>query len=189
MIYLILFLEFLKIGLFSFGGGYGMISMMKETVLSHAWLSEAQLLDFIGIAESTPGPIAINMATFIGSSQGGVLGATLATIGVVLPSFVIILLLAIILKNVIKSKPFMAIMNGIRPVIVGLIVGTGIIFLYGLTGLTDIYTPFVFDYHSLIIFAVLALVAWAYPRIFKKPINPLLLIAISVFFGIVLFAF
>ncbi|NCA96867.1 MAG: chromate transporter [Bacteroidia bacterium] len=189
MIYLLLFLEFLKIGLFSFGGGYGMISMIKETVLGHGWLNEAELLDFIGIAESTPGPIAINMATFIGTSQGGVLGAALATIGVVLPSFVIILLLAIILKSVIKSKPFAAIMKGIRPVIVGLIVGTGAIFLYGLIGLADVYTPFVFDYHSLIIFAVLAIVAWAYPRIFNKPINPLLLIALSVFFGIVLFAF
>ena len=73
MIYLLLFLEFLKIGLFSFGGGYGMIAMMKETVLANDWLSEAQLLDFIGIAESTPGPIAINMATFIGTSQGGII--------------------------------------------------------------------------------------------------------------------
>ncbi|HQC32768.1 MAG TPA: chromate transporter, partial [Bacilli bacterium] len=85
MIYLLLFLEFLKIGLFSFGGGYGMISMMKETVLANNWLSEAQLLDFIGIAESTPGPIAINMATFIGTSQGGMLGGAIATIGVILP--------------------------------------------------------------------------------------------------------
>lgn len=189
MIYLLLFLEFLKIGLFSFGGGYGMISMIKETVLGHGWLNEAELLDFIGIAESTPGPIAINMATFIGTSQGGVLGAIFATIGVVLPSFIIILVLAIILRNVIKSKPFVAIMEGIRPIIVGLIIGTGIIFLYGLIGLNDIFTPMIFDYRSLIIFIVLVIVAWAYPRIFKKAINPLLIIALSVFFGIVLFAF
>ena len=189
MIYLLLFLEFLKIGLFSFGGGYGMISMMKETVLLHNWLSEAQLLDFIGIAESTPGPIAINMATFIGTSQGGILGAALATLGVVLPSFVIILLLAIILKNIIKSRPFVAIIAGIRPVIVGLIIGTGLIFVYGLIGLSDVYTPFVFDYRSLIIFVLLGVISLAYPRIFKKAINPLYLIAFSVFFGIVLFAF
>lgn len=189
MIYLILLLEFLKIGLFSFGGGYGMISMIKETVLSHNWLSEAELLDYIGIAESTPGPIAINMATFIGTSQGGILGGVLATIGVVLPSFIIILLLAIILKNIVKSRPFKAIMAGISPIIVGLIVGTGLIFVYGLIGLSDLYTPFTFDYRSLIIFAVLAVIAIAYPRIFKQQINPLILIAFSVFFGIALFAF
>ena len=189
MIYLVLLLEFLKIGLFSFGGGYGMISMIKETVLSHNWLSEAELLDFIGIAESTPGPIAINMATFIGTSQGGFLGGALATLGVVLPSFVIILILATILKNIIKSRPFKAIMAGIRPIIVGLIVGTGLIFVYGLSGLGDVYTPLVFDYRSLIIFIILGVIAIAYPRVFKKQINPLILIAFSVFFGIILFAF
>jgi len=188
MIYLILLLEFLKIGLFSFGGGYGMISMMKETVLSHGWLSEAQLIDFIGIAESTPGPIAINMATLIGVSQAGVLGAALATLGVVLPSFITILLLAIILRNVMKSRPFTAIIAGIRPVIVGLIVGTGLIFVYSLVGLSDLST-FSFDYRSLIIFLLLALISLTFPRIFKKKLNPLILIAFSIFFGIVFFAF
>ena len=188
MIYLILLLEFLKIGLFSFGGGYGMISMMKETVLSHGWLSEAQLIDFIGIAESTPGPIAINMATFIGVSQAGVLGAALATLGVVLPSFITILLLAIILRNVMKSRPFTAIIAGIRPVIVGLIVGTGLIFVYSLIGLSDTFT-FEFDYRSLIIFLLLGLISIAFPRIFKKKLDPLILIAFSIIFGIVLFVF
>ncbi|MFA5421984.1 MAG: chromate transporter [Bacilli bacterium] len=188
MIYLILFLEFLKIGFFSFGGGYGMISMIKETVLVRGWLTEAQLLDFLGIAESTPGPIAINMATFIGTSQGGILGGAIATFGVVLPSFFVILILAIILKKVIKSRPFTAIMSGIKPVIVGLIIGTGIIFLYGLIGLESA-AIFAFDYRSLIIFAVLFVISISYPRIFKKGLNPLLLIAFSIFFGIVLFAF
>ncbi len=187
MIYLLLFIEFLKIGLFSFGGGYGMLSMMKETVINRNWLSEAQMLDFIGIAESTPGPIAINMATFIGTAQGGILGGAIATLGVILPSFVIILLIAIILKNILQSKPFQAIMAGIRPVIVGLIVGTGLIFTYGLIGLKDVST-FSFDYKSLIIFVILAAITLAYPRIFKKRVNPLILIAFSIFFGIVLFA-
>lgn len=186
MIYLLLFLEFLKIGLFSFGGGYGMLSMMKETVLGHGWLSEAQMLDFIGIAESTPGPIAINMATFIGTAQGGILGGAIATIGVVLPSFIIILLIAMVMKNILKSKPFQAIMGGIRPVIVGLIVGTGLIFTYNLFGLKDVST-YTFDFRSLIIFIVLAAIYVTYPRIFKKRINPLILIAFSIFFGIVLF--
>ena len=95
MIYLELFLTFLQVGAFSFGGGYGMISLIRERVLAHGWLCEEELLNMIAVAESTPGPIAVNMATFVGSSQGGFLGALLATIGVVLPSFIIILLISV----------------------------------------------------------------------------------------------
>ena len=89
MIYLELFLTFLQIGAFSFGGGYGMISLIREKVLMHGWLTEEELLNMIAVAESTPGPIAVSMATFIGSEQGGIPGAMLATLGVVLPSFFI----------------------------------------------------------------------------------------------------
>ncbi|MBP5686918.1 MAG: chromate transporter, partial [Clostridia bacterium] len=77
-----LFLTFLKIGAVSFGGGYGMIPMLTEEVISHGWLTESEILNFIAVSESTPGPIAINMATFVGASQGGPLGAFLATLGV-----------------------------------------------------------------------------------------------------------
>ena len=93
MIYLTLFLTFLKIGAVSFGGGYGMISLIRETVLENAWLTEEEFLNFIAVAESTPGPLAVNMATFIGSAQAGFLGALVATLGVILPSFVIILII------------------------------------------------------------------------------------------------
>ena len=79
-----LFLTFLKIGAVSFGGGYGMIALMREDCLRNGWLTEEELLNFIGIAESTPGPIAVNMATFVGASQYGILGALCATLGVVL---------------------------------------------------------------------------------------------------------
>ena len=92
MIYLQLFLTFLKIGAFTFGGGYAMIPLIRESVLGYGWLSEEQILNFIAIAESTPGPIAVNMAAFVGASQAGILGALVATLGVVLPSFIIILL-------------------------------------------------------------------------------------------------
>ena len=92
--FLKLFLTFLEIGAVPFGGGYGMISLIREKVLLNGWLSEAEFLSFIAVSESTPGPLAVNMATFIGASQGGVLGALCATLGVVLPSFFIILLIA-----------------------------------------------------------------------------------------------
>ena len=97
MIYIKLFFSFLMIGALSFGGGYGMVSLVQETVLSNGWLSESEFMNFIAVSESTPGPLAINMATFIGSTQGGILGSLFATTGVVLPSFIIILLISAVL--------------------------------------------------------------------------------------------
>ena len=87
MIYLKLFLTFFKIGAVSFGGGYGMISLIREEVISNGWLTEEKLLNMIAVSESTPGPIAVNIATFIGSNQAGILGSFFATLGVVTPSF------------------------------------------------------------------------------------------------------
>lgn len=84
-----LFLTFLKIGAFTFGGGYGMVFLVRETVISNGWLTENEFLNFIAVSESTPGPLAVNMATFIGFTQGCFLGSFLATLGVVLPSFII----------------------------------------------------------------------------------------------------
>ena len=85
MIYLELFMAFLEIGMFSFGGAYGAIPLIRDVVLAHGWLEDEALTYMIAISESTPGPIMVNMATYIGSSQGGILGAFLATLGVVLP--------------------------------------------------------------------------------------------------------
>ena len=114
MIYVELFWNFLMIGALSFGGGYGMISLVRETVLGHGWLTEGEFLSFIAVSESTPGPLAINMATFIGASQGGFWGALCATLGVVLPSFVIILLIASVLQNLMKYAGVNAVLGGVR---------------------------------------------------------------------------
>ena len=84
MIYLKLFLTFLEIGMFTFGGGYAMISLIRDKALALGWLTDEELLNIIAVSESTPGPIAVNMATFVGSTQGGVLGSIVATFGVVL---------------------------------------------------------------------------------------------------------
>ena len=91
MIYFDLFFTFLKIGLFTIGGGYAMLPMIREEVSSHGWLSQSELIDFIAVSESTPGPFAVNIATFVGTRTGGIFGGLCATLGVVLPSFVIIL--------------------------------------------------------------------------------------------------
>jgi len=118
VIYVELFWNFLMIGALSFGGGYGMISLVRETVLGHGWLTEGEFLSFIAVSESTPGPLAINMATFIGASQGGFWGALCATLGVVLPSFVIILLIASVLQNLMKYAGVNAVLGGVRPCVV-----------------------------------------------------------------------
>ena len=102
MIYLKLFLTFFKIGVLSFGGGYGMISLIREETLINGWLTEDEILNLIAVSESTPGPIAVNIATFVGSTQAGILGSLLATLGVILPSFIIILIIAALIQNLLK---------------------------------------------------------------------------------------
>ena len=121
-----LFWTFLEIGAVSFGGGYGMISLIREKVLLHGWLEETQFLSFIAVSESTPGPLAINMATFIGASQAGMAGAICATLGVVLPSFFIILLIAALIHNLLQYAGVNAFLSGIRPCVVALILATAV---------------------------------------------------------------
>lgn len=190
MIYLELFLTFLKIGAVSFGGGYGMISLIREEVLSFGWLTEEELINFIAVSESTPGPIAVNMATFIGSSQGGILGAFVATLGVVLPSFIIILIIATILKNILKYAGVQATLNGIRPTIIGLILATSIIMLLSLMlSIKTIDSTFLFDWKSLIVLGILILISIIYRKFTKKNISPIILILYSGLIGIILFYF
>ena len=121
MILLELFWEFFKVGLFCFGGAFGMIPLIGETVLAHGWLTESQFYEFIGVCESTPGPIAVNLATFVGAQMGGIPGALCATLGIVLPSFVVILLVARCYTAFRKSKWIQGIMSGLKPAVVGLI--------------------------------------------------------------------
>ena len=137
-IYLILFLEFFMIGLFTIGGGYAMIPLVKDLVLKYNWMSETEFYNFLGVCESTPGPIAINMATYVGSTQGGLLGSIVSTLGVVLPSFIIIVLVASILKKLIKNKYFQAFLNGVKPVVVALIFGTGLMLVIKCIGFNSI---------------------------------------------------
>ena len=180
MIYLRLFLTFLKIGAVSFGGGYGMISLIRDDCLRNAWLTEAELLNFIAVAESTPGPIAVNMATFVGSSQGGILGALLATLGVVLPSFVIILLVASVFSRLLKYAGVKATLSSIKPTIAALILGVALTMLLSLLfGIKDIKSSFAPDIPGIILFALIAALAFAYGRWRKKPISPILLIILS----------
>ena len=188
MIYLNLFLTFLKVGAVSFGGGYGMISMIKDDCLSNGWLSEGELLNFIAVAESTPGPIAVNMATFVGSSQGGILGAFLATLGVVLPSFVIILLVASVFSRLLKYAGVRSTLGGIKPAIVALILGTGTTMLLSLLfGIKSFGSSVTVEPMGIVIFVTLSALSFAHSKIRKKPISPILLIVFSGALGVILF--
>ena len=183
-----LFLTFLKIGVVSFGGGYGMIALMREDCLQNEWLSEEELLNFIGIAESTPGPIAVNMATFVGASQYGILGAICATIGVVLPSFVIILLVASMLTYLLKYGAVKATLSSIRPAIAGMILGTAItMFLSVVIGIGAVSESPDVDISALMILALLFGVSYGYSKWKKKNISPVILILISAVFGILFY--
>lgn len=117
------FLSFFKIGAFTFGGGYAMIPLIqKEICEKHNWITDEDILDIIAIAESTPGPIAINAATFVGFKICGFWGALFATLGVVLPSFTIIILIAYILREFQHIKIVQYAFNGIRAGVLALIV-------------------------------------------------------------------
>lgn len=122
MIYLTLFLTFFKIGLFTLGGGYAMIPLIQEEVINrHEWMTLGQFTEFVGIAESTPGPFAINIATFCGITKAGILGSLCATAGVVLPSVIIILLIAGVAKRALGHWTVKAALQGAKPAVVGLL--------------------------------------------------------------------
>ena len=124
---LTLFLSFFKIGAFTFGGGYAMLSLLEnEFVEKKKWLSKDEFLDMVAIAESTPGPIAINSATFIGHKAAGVIGSTFATLGVVLPSFIIIYIISLFLDAFLGFTLVANAFRGIQACVVYLIGSTGI---------------------------------------------------------------
>lgn len=122
-----LFITFFKIGLFTFGGGYAMIAQIKENVVEkHKWLTDDELVQIIAIAEATPGPIAINMATFVGYKRKGVLGSAFATLGVVLPSFIIIFIISMFAEAFKQNEYVKYAFSGIKAAVAFLILKTGI---------------------------------------------------------------
>lgn len=180
MILLELFLTFIKIGAFTFGGGYAMIPLIQDEVVGHGWLSLSEIVDFIAVSESTPGPIAINMATFVGFETAGILGSVAATFGVVLPSFIVILLIAKLFSTFSKNKYVSAAMNGIRPVIIGLIAASLI---------SVVQTVFFPDGFSFSVFATTAfffsLITLAVGAIMSvKKMHPILIIVSCALLGV-----
>lgn len=182
MIYLELFLTFFKIGAFTVGGGYAMLPFVQAEVLAHGWLPNEAIVNFIAVSESTPGPFAINIATYVGSELGGILGALSATLGVVLPSFIIILIVARVYDKFKKSKTVKGCMSGLKPAVVGLI-GAAVISIALTVFFPSGVSLSVFKsadfYISLAIFAIAAALAAS-----KKKVHPILIILISAVLGI-----
>lgn len=185
MIYFQLFIQFLKIGAVSFGGGYGMISLIRETVLKNNWLAEGEFMTLIAVSESTPGPLAVNMATFIGSVQGGIPGSLLATLGVILPAFLIILVIAACVKNLLKYAGVKAFLAAVRPCIAALILATAIIMgLKVFCGIEYITDPLQLHGGKIMIFLILAGIGLFIKRTNQKSVSPILMIMLSACLGI-----
>lgn len=182
MKYVELFLTFFKIGLFTFGGGYGMIPLVQQEVVSHGWLDADLLLQYIGICESTPGPIAVNMATFVGSSQAGLAGSLCATLGVVLPSFIVILLIAVALRGFRKNRFVNAAMSGVKPVVAGLITATGV--CAALRCLVGAGAP---DVRQWVIAALLGAGILVWTRLLKRAFSPIALIGFAAVCGMAVY--
>lgn len=180
MIYWELFLGFLQVGAFTFGGGYGAVPLIRDVVLSHGWMTEESLAYMIAVSESTPGPIMVNMATYVGTSQAGFPGAVVATTAVVLPSFVIILLIAALMKSVVKNPWVQAVMKGLKACVVGIILATG-----GWMTVNRFFIREPLDGRTLVITLILAAVLFGSERITKKKISPIVLIALAACFGII----
>jgi chromate transporter len=181
MILLDLFWTFFKIGAFTFGGGYAMLPLIQNEVESHGWIGNADLINFVAVSESTPGPFAVNISTYIGVKLAGIPGAVCATTGVVLPSFIIILIVAKCFTAFKDSTIIKGCMSGLKPAVIGLIaaalisVGRTVFFPTGLS--VQVFTDREF-YISLAVFLLMALLA------FRK-VHPILIICISAVLGIV----
>lgn len=185
MIYLTLFWTFFKIGLFTIGGGYAMIPLINETVIAQGWMSRELLVDFVAISESTPGPFSINVATFVGAEVAGFWGAVMTTLGVVLPSFVIIFLIAAFFaERFKKQRLYEDAMSGIRPAVVGLIASAFVTIALSVFFGSEKVLSVNFsktDFTAIILFALIFLLS-----LIKKPkkLPPVVLILISAALGI-----
>ena len=189
MIYIQLFLTFLEIGAVSFGGGYGMIALISEKVTSLGWLTAEELQNFIAVSEVTPGSLAVSVATFVGAEKGGFLGALVATVGVVLPSVIIIVLIASVIKNLLKYSGVQSFLSGIQPAVIGMIIATAVTMgLKTLLSLSTFGNPVKPDVKGLLILAILAAIHILTLKIKKKRPSPIVMILISAGLGLLMYS-
>lgn len=180
MLYLDLFLSFLKVGCFSFGGAYTAIPLIRDIVLSKGWIDDETLSYMIAVSESTPGPFMINMATYTGALRGGLLGAVIATFAVALPAFAIILLITGVLAHFTENKYVQAVLNGLKPCVVGIILSIGVVMIF-----ENLFPEALrVDVQVVMLTVILALINWVPRVLFKKKLSPIFLIAASAVLGV-----
>lgn len=190
MIYLQILWTFFKIGLFTIGGGHAMIPLIMREIVAHGWLDQQTLLDFIAIAESTPGPFAVNIATYTGLQVGGIGGAVLASLGVVLPSVIIIIIIAKFFSKYMNrpkvQEAFDYVSGAVTGLLMSVVVTVGILVLFGMDGVTDTasFSP---DYIGIGLF--LGLLALSFVKIKGKKLPPIAIILISAVGGILFYGF
>ncbi|MBO4457052.1 MAG: chromate transporter [Butyrivibrio sp.] len=182
MIYLDLLIGFLEVGFFSFGGAYAAIPLIRDVVQSRGWLDDEMLSYMIAISESTPGPIMVNMATYVGSLKGGILGAAIATSAVVLPAFLIIILIMVVLKKLLQNKFVNAALSGLKPCIIGIILSTGIMLVIKNCEISSSETM---NVPAICLTAVMAFIYFGSRKLLKNGISPIMLICISAVVGII----
>ena len=187
MIYLELFFGFLIVGCFSFGGAYGAIPLIKDVVMSYGWVSEDMFAYFVAVSESTPGPIMVNLATYVGSSQGGFFGAVAATTAVVAPSFFIILLVVAVLKNVLKNPYVKACLEGIKSCVIGIIFATGISMMVKNMVPSATKQEMNVNITAVMITIILLSISVIDKKRGKKPLSPVRMILLAAVFGMLLY--
>lgn len=182
MKYIALFYHFFKVSCFTFGGAYGAIPLIRDMVLQNGWLDEERLSYMIAVSESTPGPIMVNLATYIGCEQAGFWGSVLATTAVVLPAFIAVVLLTTILKAALKNPYVQAVLAGLTPCVVGVVVATGL-WMTVRACIPQGLTP---DLRSLAVLAILLAVMLLWKKWRKKKLSPIALIVVSAIAGILI---
>lgn len=185
MILLELLLGFLWIGCFSFGGAYGAIPLIRELVLSYGWIEEEKLSYMIAVSESTPGPIMVNLATYIGSAKAGVPGAIIATAAVILPAFLIVIVLMTLLKKLIGNGMFHAALGALKDCVTGIVLATGAyMILINCIGSVNSVSV---DYSAIIMTVALGAVYFVSKKMIKNGISPIMLICIAGIAGVFVF--
>ncbi len=189
MIYLSLFWVFFKIGLFTIGGGHAMIPLIMQDVVAENWLTQEILLDFIAISESTPGPFAVNIATYTGMQVAGVLGAACATIGVVLPSIIIIILVVKLFSKYMKKPSVQEVFSGVRSAVTGLLLSIFLtLLLTVIFGINSVYDSGAkIDFIGLGIFALLFVLSNVKYK--SKSMHPIFIVLISAVLGVLSYGF
>ena len=182
MLYLQLFYTFFKIGLFGFGGGYAMLSMIQgEVVTRYGWLTSQEFTDIVAISQMTPGPIGINSATYVGfTATGSVWGSIIATLAVVLPSFILMLAISKFFLKYQKHPVVEAVFSGLRPAVVGLLASAAMVLMNA-----ENFSSPKEDMYSFIISCLIFLVAFVGTRKYK--INPILMIVACGIAGLILY--